>query len=339
MPRMAVIEIPRAPHDGVRATVIIPVHNMAPTLAAALTAALAETGAGDEVIVVDDASTDDSAAVATRFPVRHLRLPHNLGAAGARLAAAQQARGRYVVLTDADAELLPGAVERLLAPLEAGSADVVVGIYSAEPGASDVVSRFKNAWIRYTYLQTQPQVDWVFGCITALPRELFLAAAAEIDAPTELEDFDLGFALQRRGARFHMEPGAEARHHRVHNMAGLMSNDFRRARDGILLGGRNLGLRAFVRRGRLGNIGSGYAIGAGLAGSVALATALGWPWLALALFAAHIAVNARLYVYLYRQGGTELAGAGVGLQLLSQAAALAGACSAATRWPRSRKPS
>lgn len=71
---------------------------------------------GTEIIVVDNASTDGSAAfVAETFPdVKLIRLEQNAGFAAGVNRAAAQASGDYLLLLDADAEATPRAVERLV---------------------------------------------------------------------------------------------------------------------------------------------------------------------------------------------------------------------------------
>lgn len=84
--------------------VVIPVHNMARLLPAAIDSVLRQGDAVAQVIVVDDASTDDSAAVAERFgaPVRLLRRPDSGGAGAARNAGIAAATAPLIGFLDAD---------------------------------------------------------------------------------------------------------------------------------------------------------------------------------------------------------------------------------------------
>lgn len=97
-------------------TVIIPVYNAVPYLAEALESALSQTRPPDEVIVIDDGSTDDSAAVAQGFasPVKLVR-QDNLGAAAARNRGVELAQGDLLAFLDADDLWLPDKLAQQLA--------------------------------------------------------------------------------------------------------------------------------------------------------------------------------------------------------------------------------
>jgi GT2 family glycosyltransferase len=83
-------------------------------------AALTELGdAFAEIVLVDNASTDGSELIASRFPsVRVAMMSGNLGAAAARNAALELARSDLVLLLDNDVSLTPGSLELLRRALE-----------------------------------------------------------------------------------------------------------------------------------------------------------------------------------------------------------------------------
>jgi glycosyltransferase involved in cell wall biosynthesis len=99
-------------------SVIIPTYNCAPYVAAAVESALAQTYRPLEVIVVDDGSTDGTAAVLRPYAGRIVALRQaNGGAAAARNAGIGRARGEVLAFLDADDLWLPGKLERQVSVL------------------------------------------------------------------------------------------------------------------------------------------------------------------------------------------------------------------------------
>jgi glycosyltransferase involved in cell wall biosynthesis len=93
------------------ATVIIPCYNYGHFLLAAIESVLAQTYRDLEVIVVDDGSTDDSAAIADgNSRVACIRQP-NLGQGAAQNRGLEAASGEFVLFLDADDQLVSDAVE------------------------------------------------------------------------------------------------------------------------------------------------------------------------------------------------------------------------------------
>ncbi|MTJ83673.1 MAG: glycosyltransferase [Telmatospirillum sp.] len=95
-------------------SVIVPAHNAARTLRRALNSILIQNYSPIEVIVVDDASTDDTVAVAEEFAaggVRVIGTGHCRGAAGARNFGIEQSRGEFIAFQDADDEWQPGKLD------------------------------------------------------------------------------------------------------------------------------------------------------------------------------------------------------------------------------------
>lgn len=90
----------------------------------------------DEVIVVDDGSTDDTVAVVRGFPgVRLLRLPRNGGKSAAVFAGLDMISHAHVLMLDADLQGLDAAaITGLLEPVVQGRADVAISLRGNAPG-------------------------------------------------------------------------------------------------------------------------------------------------------------------------------------------------------------
>ncbi len=119
-----------------KTSVIVPAFDEAdnmPNLFAELATALRSDGLDAEIILVDDGSTDGTteaarhaASEAGLTDVQFLKHRRNRGKTEAMLTGAQQARGDYLVLFDADLQHSPEEIARFVEALEAGS-DVVTG--------------------------------------------------------------------------------------------------------------------------------------------------------------------------------------------------------------------
>jgi glycosyltransferase involved in cell wall biosynthesis len=92
-----------------------------------------------EVVVVDDASQDDTAEVAEEHGATVLRLPFNVGIGGAVQTgfryALEQGYARAVRL-DGDGQHDASQIPRILAPIEEGTADLVIGSRFVDPGGT-----------------------------------------------------------------------------------------------------------------------------------------------------------------------------------------------------------
>jgi len=316
-----------------RCTIILPVFNMEETLPRALEGAIREASPNDEVVVVDDGSTDRSAEIAARFPVRLVRHEKNRGVAAARRTGARASRGRVLFFTDADACLRPGAADRACRRLEE-EPDVaaLVGIYSAESGAGDLVSRFKNLWIRYSYLKGPREIDWLFGCVFAVRRSLYEELEGQVDGPRAGRwgtDIELGLRMRARGCRILLDPGLKAVHYRRHTFLGLLRNDFGRSTGYLVIGREQLGWRRLLQERRFANIREEYIVGMALLVllAVALPASLFLPplrWGVLGVLGVYLGFAASFYRTLYRHGGLRLGAAGIVLLAASQAASVAG---------------
>ena len=97
-----------------KVTAYIPCFNGANYLPATITAILQQTRPPDELLVIDDGSTDNSVAVAEKYPVRVIRHEKNQGLAVARNTALANARFPLLAAFDADAVAEPGWLAFLL---------------------------------------------------------------------------------------------------------------------------------------------------------------------------------------------------------------------------------
>jgi glycosyltransferase involved in cell wall biosynthesis len=91
-------------------SVVIPSHNYGRFLGRAIESVLAQQYSSIELIVIDDGSTDDTFAVANRYPISRCIQQRNLGPSEARNRGLEAAGGDFILFLDADDQLTDGAI-------------------------------------------------------------------------------------------------------------------------------------------------------------------------------------------------------------------------------------
>jgi len=128
-------------------SVIIPTFNRAALLRRAIESARAQTHRPLEIIVADDGSTDDTAAMVKNFgdTVRYLHQPNrNDGAASARELGSRAAQGEFLKYLDSDDTLPPDSLRKLLTTWQsapAGCSGAFGDIYEVDAQKPEITSR------------------------------------------------------------------------------------------------------------------------------------------------------------------------------------------------------
>ena len=237
-----------------------------------------------ETIVVDNASTDDSLAVAReRHPgVRVVETGANLGFAVGANRGAAVARGDALVFLNPDARVEAGAIDRLVAALGTapGAGIAGGGLVGADGRWQPGSARFHP--IAHLLLDTTPGrlvergrraprvVDWVYGTFMAVRRDAFRQLGG-FDESYFLygEDLDLCHRAAAHGLRTVHVPDARA----VHGANVSAAQRFGLGREAAVVRGE---MRFYARRGRPGQLGLFRVVGACKFGAkAAIAAALG----------------------------------------------------------------
>ncbi len=213
----------------VRASIVIPVHGkLAYTLACLRS--LVQTGLPDdvEVIVVDDASPDETGDVLPAIPgLRYHRNASNLGFVGSCNAGAAMARGAHLVFLNNDTTLTPGWIDALLRTFETHPDTGLAGAQLVYPDgrlqeSGGIVFSDGSGWNfgrfddprhpAYTFVR---EADYCSGAAIALPRALFqrLGGFDERYAPAYYEDTDLAMKVREAGLKVRVQPASVVVHH------------------------------------------------------------------------------------------------------------------------------
>ncbi|MFZ5610038.1 MAG: glycosyltransferase [Pseudomonadota bacterium] len=289
-------------------TVIMPVFNGAAFIAESLPPLIAmrDAGAIAEVIVVDDVSTDETAALAARLGARVMTMAKRAGPGAARNQAAREARGDILWLVDADVVAHADAAAHVRAAFTDPQVVAAFGSYDDHPPARNFASQYKNMVHHFYHQKGAREASTFWSGCGAVRRDAFVAAGgfdiALFDRPS-VEDIELGYRLREAGGRILLIPEMQATHLKVWTFSDMIRTDvLRRAIPWA---------RLMLARGGLTddlNVSQGERARAILAGFFlvsllgALATLLPW-WAPLLLFSLAIAANGRLFGFFHRRKG------------------------------------
>lgn len=195
-------------------SIIIPARNEAANLPLLLGDLATQTHRPLEILVVDDDSEDETAAIAGSFPVRVLELKDKprgwLGKTWACYRGARQARGAWLLFLDADVRLAPDALGRLLSTAGATSRAVTVQPYHlAELPHEQLAMVFNLLQVGSTgAAMARPRNLGMFGPLILIPAADYWKAGGHGAVRASIvEDVALGLALKEAGVAYGMYRG------------------------------------------------------------------------------------------------------------------------------------
>ena len=212
---------------GVKLSVIIPVHNGEEHLRIGMDALAAASRPPDEVIIVDDASTDRSPEIAQASGASVIRLTGKpRGPAFARNRGAEIAQGDILVFLDSDVAIHSDAlarIERLLT--EHTDLAALFGSYDAEPRARGLASRYKNLLHHYIHQHSRREASTFWTGCGAIRANVFATLGGFDESYRMIEDIELGTRLRRAGYRVWLCPDVQVEHLKRWTLIGLLRSD------------------------------------------------------------------------------------------------------------------
>jgi GT2 family glycosyltransferase len=296
-----------------RFSIVVPALNSASELKFSIPALKTAAASGDDILVVDDGSTDGTANVAAALGVRVLGLMPTAGPAEARNRGAESVDGDVLLFVDADVVVKTDVVNRIRGIL-LNEPDVaaVFGSYDAFPPARGVVSRYRNLLHHFTHQQGNREATTFWAGLGAVRRAVFLDVggfdAARFPQPS-IEDIELGYRLRQAGHRIRLDPSLQGTHLKAWTFWSMIRTDI--ARRGLPWARLILQTQSTVQDLNLRPSQRWSAVLLALAlvvAAIALVSSAPWLWgLALAALVSVFVLNWRFYELLWRQGGPPLA--------------------------------
>lgn len=194
-------------------TVMIPAHNEEAWIGETLRSLRAQSLAPDEVIVVDDCSSDRTGDVARHLGAKVLRTTSPRLKAGAQRFGLDYVKTDAVVMLDADTSLHPDAIDLLVADLEAGK-DATNGavLPQVERGIWARGRVIEYAMAQRVLKRAQTTISGMIvlsGCVAAFRTDVLREVGA-FENPTITEDIDLTWSLALEGYKIGYAPDAWA---------------------------------------------------------------------------------------------------------------------------------
>ena len=221
---MLVNSSPQVPKNSV----IIPVHNSASYLKSCLAGLRQSTFSEYDCIVVDDASTDDSAEVAASFDCRVIRLSTNQGPSIARNQAARETQGDILFFIDADVLIPPDTLQLVWDRFAADpQLDALIGSYDDQPSQHGFLSQYKNLFHHYVHQTSRTTASTFWSGCGAIRREVFAehgGFSEEYKRPA-VEDIELGYRMRADGRKMLLDKRLQVKHLKAWTFWRLMRSD------------------------------------------------------------------------------------------------------------------
>ena len=205
-----------------RVTAAIPCYNAERFISGCIDSLIAQSRPPDEIIVVDDGSTDRTAEILSpRRDVKVITLDQNRGVAHARNVLTRNASGEVIVFIDADAVADRNLIQELGDAYKAGVAGV--GGRAIEQRGDSLADRWRRLHASQGYgSEYKSNVAFLWGVCSSYLRDVLVEAGGFDERfRTNGEDAEMGFRLVSMGKRLDYNPKATVHHQRTDSILGL----------------------------------------------------------------------------------------------------------------------
>jgi GT2 family glycosyltransferase len=218
-----------------KVTVYIPAYNAAEYLAPCIQSLLDQTLPADEILVIDDGSSDATSEIAARYSrVTLIRHPHNKGLAAARNTAMRAARNEFLAAIDSDCCADRSWLAELAKHLQ-DAAVIGVGGKLVEGVQRTVADRWRAVHMAQQWGDTLVRNPrFLFGCNTLYRKSALLEVGGfDERMRTAGEDTDLGERFRAKGFSTLYDPAACVTHLRHDNTRSVLDASWRWWRFGV----------------------------------------------------------------------------------------------------------
>lgn len=183
-------------------SIVIPVFNEQDHLKSCLSAIASQTVLPDEVLVVDNNSTDGSAAIAKQFPFVKLLCEKKQGVLFAKNKGFSAAKGDIIGRIDADSLLPPRWVESVKKFMANGQFSAITGPVNYYDMPFPETNHHPDHWMRASIYNWSPKSPFLFGSNMAIRAAVWRKEKSSLCFDTYMhEDLDLAIHLYKSGRK------------------------------------------------------------------------------------------------------------------------------------------
>jgi cellulose synthase/poly-beta-1,6-N-acetylglucosamine synthase-like glycosyltransferase len=213
---------PESPSSTDRVSLVIPAKNAASTLRPCLDAVapLVAEGALEEILLVDDGSTDDTAAIAAEYPVRVLRTG-GIGRGGARNLGWREVRSPLIWFIDSDCVAEPDALALLRPPMADPKVAAVGGSYGNMRPES-LIACLIHEEIVERHRVMPSEVDFLATFNVLYRRSVLAAVGGFNERYLRAQDAELAFRVKAHGETLRFEARSRVKHFHSRSLPGYL---------------------------------------------------------------------------------------------------------------------
>jgi len=211
-----------------KTSALVPCYNGSRHIKQVVEHLLNQTVPFDEIIIVDDCSTDDSKSIIKSLPVKFVQHSKNRGPAAARNTAVEKSTGELLIFVDSDAYAAPDMNEKIIFTYDRHRLDPRVGGVGGM-GIEICIESIYDEWrslhgAQNFGLRKRSDVPFLFGLCCSYPKFVFEKVGG-FDPSYRInagEDFDLGLRIRRLGYHLIYDPGIQVEHQHQDTHTSLM---------------------------------------------------------------------------------------------------------------------
>jgi glycosyltransferase involved in cell wall biosynthesis len=294
-------------------SVIIPVRNGGGDLRVCLIAIQHGQRRPDEIIVVDDASTDDTVRTAKKFGARVISLGSpSIGPAMARNRGATEANGEIILFIDADVRVHADTLAKIEQYFVANpNLSALFGSYDDQPTHRGLVSMYKNLQHHYVHQNARLEASTFWSGCGAIRRTVFLEMGGfnQLYRRPSIEDIELGARLRKAGRQIWLCKDVQATHLKHWTLKTWLRTDiFDRAVPWSRLIFSSANIPSDLNLGnksRLSAVAAWVLLACLVCGLIYPPAASAALFTGLGCVLALLGLNADLYMFFYRKGGAR----------------------------------